>query len=76
MAGLADGIMGRKSVRSFDGAPLRPEDREKLEAYMRELTNPFGIPVECVLLDAKKEGLSSPVITGGFALFRCSAAPG
>ena len=64
MAGLADGIMGRKSVRSFDGAPLRPEDRKKLEAYMRELTNPFGIPVECVLLDAKKEGLSSPVITG------------
>lgn len=64
MAGLADGIMGRKSVRSFDGTPLRPEDRKKLEAYTRELTNPFGIPVECVLLDANKEGLSSPVITG------------
>ncbi len=64
MSQFTDAIPGRKSVRTFDGAPLRPEDREKLEKYMKELTNPFGIPVECVLLDADKEGLSSPVIAG------------
>ena len=64
MSQLTDAIPGRKSVRTFDGAPLRPEDREKLEKYMKELTNPFGIPVECVLLDADKEGISSPVIAG------------
>ncbi len=64
MSQLTDAIPGRKSVRTFDGAPLRPEDREKLEQFMARLTNPFGIPVECVLLDASKEGLSSPVITG------------
>ncbi len=64
MSILSAAIPGRKSVRSFDGAPLRPEDREKLEEYLRELDNPFGIPVECVLLDAAKEGLGSPVITG------------
>ncbi len=64
MSILSAAIPGRKSVRSFDGAPLRPEDREKLEHYLRELDNPFGIPVDCVLLDAAKEGLGSPVITG------------
>ncbi len=64
MSELTAAIPGRKSVRSFDGAPLRREDREKLEQFMAGLTNPFGIPVECVLLDAEKEGLSSPVITG------------
>ena len=64
MSELTAAIPGRKSVRSFDGAPLRLEDREKLERFMAKLTNPFGIPVECVLLDAEKEGLSSPVITG------------
>ena len=64
MSQLTEAIPGRKSVRTFDGAPLRPEDREKLEKYMKELSNPFGIPVECVLLDASREGLGSPVIAG------------
>jgi len=64
MSRLTDAIPGRKSVRSFDGAPLRPEDREKLEAYIAGLEAPFGVPVRFVLLDAEKEGLSSPVISG------------
>ena len=64
MSVLTDAIPGRKSVRSFDGAPLRREDREKLERFMERLDNPFGVPVKCVLLDAEKEGLSSPVLTG------------
>ena len=64
MSELTAAIPGRKSVRSFDGRPLRPEDREKLERFMASLSNPFGVPVKCVLLDAEKEGLSSPVITG------------
>ena len=64
MTALTAAIPGRKSVRSFDGAPLRREDREKLEAYIAGLEAPFGIPVECVLLDAEKEGLGSPVISG------------
>ena len=64
MSELTAAIPGRKSVRSFDGRPLRPEDREKLERFMAALSNPFGVPVKCVLLDAEKEGLSSPVITG------------
>ena len=57
-------IRGRKSVRTFDGNPLSPEDRERLEGYIGTVTNPFGIPVRFVLLDAGQYGLSSPVLSG------------
>lgn len=61
---VKDIICKRKSVRTYDGNPLRAEDRKKLEEYLKSLKNPFGIPVEFRMLDAKKEGLSSPVILG------------
>ncbi len=64
MSVLTDAIPNRKSVRSFDGAPLRREDREKLERFTEELDNPFGVRVRCVLLDAERNGLTSPVLTG------------
>ncbi len=64
MSELLKTIMGRKSVRTFDGMPLRKEDRERLEAYIPTITNPFGIPVRFVLLDAERYGLSSPVLSG------------
>ena len=57
-------IMTRKSVRTFDGRPLTAEDKEKLCAYIATIRNPYDIPVEFVLLDAKDHGLSSPVIQG------------
>ena len=57
-------IRERKSVRTFDGNPLDPKDRERLERYMQTITNPFGIPVRFVLLDAKQYALSSPVLAG------------
>ena len=57
-------ILTRKSVRSYDGQPLEAEDREKLEAYLDKLDNPYGIPVSFRLLDAEANGLSSPVLTG------------
>jgi nitroreductase len=60
-------IRKRKSVRSFDGAPLRAEDRAALEAFTQTLENPFGVPVEFRLLDAKEHGLSSPVVAGAKA---------
>ena len=64
MTELLNIIRGRKSVRTFDGKPLAAEDREKLEQYIRTITNPFGVPVRFVLLDAKEHGLSSPVLNG------------
>ena len=57
-------IAQRKSVRSFDGTPLRAEDREKLEACLAQLSSPFDIPMEFRILDAREHGLSSPVVTG------------
>lgn len=64
MSELLNVIRGRKSVRSFDGRPLTAEDRGKLEQYAAQITNPFGIPVQFVFLDAEDYGLSSPVLTG------------
>ena len=64
MTGLAEAIPGRKSVRTFDGSRIRPEDLERLEQFIPQIRNPFGIPVDIVLLDAEKHGLSSPVIVG------------
>ena len=57
-------IIGRKSVRTFDGNPVRPEDRERLAQYVGTITNPFSIPVRFVFLDAGENHLSSPVLSG------------
>ena len=64
MTELLNTIKGRKSVRTFDGRPVSAEDRERLETNIGTITNPFGIPVSFVLLDAREHGLSSPVISG------------
>ena len=64
MTDLLKLIKGRKSVRTFDGRPVSAEDRERLEKYLPETANPFGVPVRFVLLDAGQHGLSSPVLTG------------
>ena len=57
-------IMTRKSVRTFDGRLLTDADKKKLCAFIATISNPYGIPVEFVLLDAEEHGLSSPVIQG------------
>lgn len=59
-----DMIRKRKSVRTFDGEPLKNEDRAALEQYIQSPTNPFDVPVDFRLLDVKEYGLSSPVIVG------------
>ena len=65
MATLKEIVKGRRSVRTFDGNQIRPEDREKLEGYINAgISDPFDIPVKFVLLDAEAYGLSSPVIAG------------
>lgn len=64
MSDFYDVVMGRKSVRTFDGRDLTPEDREKLTEYAGKITNPFDIKVDFVFMDAEEHGLSSPVLTG------------
>ena len=57
-------ILTRKSVRTFDGRELSEVDLSKLRDYISTITNPWGITIQFVLLDAKEQGLSSPVICG------------
>ena len=57
-------VKTRRSVRTFDGKPLAQEDLEKLREFIPTIRNPYDIPVEFILLDAKANGLSSPVLTG------------
>ena len=64
MSALLDLIKTRRSVRTFDERPVSPEDRAKLTEYIAGISDPFGIPVEFVLLDAAEYGLSSPVLAG------------
>lgn len=64
MENVKDLIAKRRSVRTYSGKPLQCEDRQKLEESLKDTDNPFGIPVEFKLLDAKEHDLSSPVIVG------------
>lgn len=57
-------IRARRSVRTFDGTALRPEDAQKIIGFAEKVENPYDLPITWKLLDAKKSGLSSPVIAG------------
>ena len=46
-------VRTRRSVRTFDGKPLSPEDLEKISRFAENIRNPYDIPVEIVLMDAK-----------------------
>ncbi len=61
---ILEAIRGRRSVRTFDGTALRPEDARKIMGFALRAENPYGIPIGWKLLDAKEHGLTSPVITG------------
>lgn len=60
----AEAIRSRRSVRTFSGEALRPEDAQKIAAFAETADNPYGLPIEWMLLDTKETGLSSPVIVG------------
>ena len=61
---VLDTIKSRRSVRTFDGIALRADDAQKIVGFAEKVENPYDIPIEWKLLDAKKYGLSSPVIVG------------
>lgn len=64
MEHIAEVIRSRRSVRTFDGKEVSSEDLEKLTSFMEKIENPYGIQVEFKLLDAKKQGLACPVVSG------------
>ena len=61
---LLDIVKGRKSVRTFDGKQVWKKDLDLLKEYAESISNPFGLPVRFVFLDAAEHGLSSPVLAG------------
>lgn len=64
MEHISELVRARKSVRTYDGTPLRDEDRARLSEYLAHIETPFDVPMEFRLLDAKAHGLSSPVVVG------------
>ena len=48
---VADTIQKRHSVRTYENRPLLPRDRDTLLEYMKQLDNPFAVPVHTYLLD-------------------------
>ena len=59
-----DIVKGRKSVRTFDGREIWKKDMDQLKAYAETISNPFGVPMRFVFLNAAEHGLSSPVLSG------------
>lgn len=57
-------VKQRRSVRTFDGRALTDEDRKYMTDLLSSLENPWGISIEFFLLNAKQNGLTSPVIIG------------
>lgn len=64
MRNIAEHIKTRRSVRTFDGRTLDESTKEQLLSFAKGIQNPFNIPVEFKFLDAKKDGLTCPVVSG------------
>ena len=61
---ILEAIRSRRSVRTFDGTQLSPQDVKMILEFAESAENPYGLPIIWKILDAKKHGLNSPVIIG------------
>lgn len=64
MKNITELIRQRRSVRTYDGRTLDESTKEQLLSLTKDIQNPFNIPVEFKILDAKKDGLTCPVVSG------------
>ena len=64
MENISTLVHTRRSVRTYDTTPITQEDTQKLFAFISKIENPYEIPVEFKLLNAKQQKLSCPVVTG------------
>ncbi len=64
MENITELICGRRSVRTYDGRNISEADKEKLSSFMTDIANPYNIPVNFKMLNAKEDGLTCPVISG------------
>ena len=61
---VKDSILKRKSVRTFKGDPLSESDRSRMNDFIENVPNPFGVSVALRLLKADDHSVSSPVVLG------------
>ena len=57
-------VKTRRSVRAFDGNYPSDDVINELKEFAENITNPYGVNVRFVFLDAKENNLSSPVLSG------------
>ena len=57
-------IQERRSVRNFDGCALDENTKAELMSYAEGIENPFGLSVTFKYLEAKRDGLVCPVVSG------------
>jgi len=57
-------IRSRRSVRTFDPRAITPDHLEQLTAFMKDIPNPYGLPIEFRLLSSRDRKLSCPVAVG------------
>ncbi len=76
MKNASELIRTRKSVRTYDGTPVSPGQRESLAAFLADVPNPWGIQVRFRILEAGTYGLKSPVITGESLYFAAALSRG
>lgn len=64
MEHITDIIKSRRSVRTYDGKEISSQEIENLTAFMATIENPYKIPVDFKLLNAKENDLHCPVVSG------------
>ena len=57
-------VKSRRSVRSFDGKAPDKETVMDILQYAYTASNPYSLPITWKVMNAKKNGLSTPVISG------------
>lgn len=60
-------IKDRRSVRTYEDSPLDETTKGKIEEFIQDIDNLFGVPVDFRFLDARSQNLSSKVIVGASA---------
>jgi len=64
MNNVAELIRNRRSVRTYDSREISQENKENLISFMTNIENPYNLPIDFKLMDAKENGLVCPVVSG------------
>lgn len=64
MKNIKDIIKDRVSVRTFNNTKISEDIIEKIKQYIKDIENPFDIPIEFQMLNKDKDNINSMVIVG------------